>query len=454
MTSASTNQPSKGWSGAIRQRDFSLIIDWFWRYFTWVGVAGILAASLGYGPTHDSGFQVVTFLRMLGTLTLFAAAATTCGWMLGLLFGIPRSLSRSNSQGGNGTQENRDIGSGVTTKANTNLEDVSDWLTKTIVGVGLTGLVAMPGKLWHYAGQLSLVTTGNLNDARLLFLSLFLFCTTGGFWIGYVGTRTILTKLFEWIDRSMIDEKVNQVLESDILSMLKGIGDGAGLGAVTDADRTLLQISLERIASPKELAAWGIAHARNGDLETAVTALKQALRSEPGTESYTVALAAVYSALGRHDEAARLSNTLGEQGPGRLLALQSALYEAKPSGFEKAIRIGEDLARKKEVVEPRHRSMFNVWMACAYGQQYAYLTQQVDDTPRTWAIMEPLGQGNQAVTDARTKALEYVKAALESDSGSLRPLLRSLWLPGNDTVDDDLAGFAKDDPDMVNYLGS
>jgi hypothetical protein len=95
----------------------------------------------------------------------------------------------------------------LTSRANTNLEDISDWLTKTFVGVGLTQLFAVPHYLWQVAGQFNSHGFGWENHGQLLALALLLYFGPGGFWLGYVGTRTILTALLDEFARS--NERAN-----------------------------------------------------------------------------------------------------------------------------------------------------------------------------------------------------------------------------------------------------
>jgi hypothetical protein len=80
---------------------------------------------------------------------------------------------------------------------NTNLEDISDWLTKTIIGVGLTQLYSIPHAAWAYATKLGQATMPGQDGGAVLILSLAAAAAAGAFWVGYVTTRTILTKLFD-----------------------------------------------------------------------------------------------------------------------------------------------------------------------------------------------------------------------------------------------------------------
>jgi len=63
--------------------------------------------------------------RYCGTMTGFGAATASLGGFFGFLFGVPRRTG-SHSPGG-----------AVSYSGNTNLESISDWLTKVIVGVSL-----------------------------------------------------------------------------------------------------------------------------------------------------------------------------------------------------------------------------------------------------------------------------------------------------------------------------
>jgi len=57
-----------------------------------------------------------------------AGASTVAGSLVGFLFGVPQYRRPDHSSTRNANS---------TTTPNTNLEQISDWLTKIIVGVGL-----------------------------------------------------------------------------------------------------------------------------------------------------------------------------------------------------------------------------------------------------------------------------------------------------------------------------
>jgi len=74
---------------------------------------------------------------------MIAVAATASGGAIGFLFALPRSVTISVPMGA--AKPSR----GLTVRPNTNLEEVSDWLTKIIVGLTLTQLGRIPSAAAH-----------------------------------------------------------------------------------------------------------------------------------------------------------------------------------------------------------------------------------------------------------------------------------------------------------------
>ena len=128
----------------MSDRMLTPVSEWFIPYVAWAGVAGIIAILIAAAIGSD----FTTAFRIFGLSVIFATACAVSGWLLGLLFGIPRGARASGvSAAPEPTPESRPV--------NTNLVDISDWLTKTIVGVGLTQLFNVPHYLWYAAGQLN-----------------------------------------------------------------------------------------------------------------------------------------------------------------------------------------------------------------------------------------------------------------------------------------------------------
>ncbi len=96
--------------------------------------------------------------RLLGSLALFGLAAFLAGALLGFLFGVPRYKPDPTAP---------PAASGVTPALrflpNTNLEQISDWLTKIIVGASLVQI----GPLVEGFGRLCVAMAASVGAPRL-----------------------------------------------------------------------------------------------------------------------------------------------------------------------------------------------------------------------------------------------------------------------------------------------
>jgi hypothetical protein len=102
--------------------------DWSDGDLSVVVVFALLA--LGLAATAVFSSQQVGAWSVLASSVLFAGASLLAGGAFGFLFGIPRALA--------GNAQPSSTARGYA--GNTNLEQISDWLTKIIVGVTLTQL--------------------------------------------------------------------------------------------------------------------------------------------------------------------------------------------------------------------------------------------------------------------------------------------------------------------------
>lgn len=99
-------------------------------------LAAAVAPTLGVGVIVMYAVAVGD-LTVLASALMVAGAATLSGGLLGFLFGVPRTApAEAGADDLLRTQRSR-------YRANTNLEQISDWLTKILVGVGLTQLSPM-----------------------------------------------------------------------------------------------------------------------------------------------------------------------------------------------------------------------------------------------------------------------------------------------------------------------
>ena len=181
--------------------------------FTIIEVLGGLCLAL-FAASSGNGMGVFATLAMIG------AAAYSIGMLTGFLFGIPRTVQempeerKEHAMPTGVDTRNYPITSKITrqkTLINTNLEQVSDWLTKIIVGVGLVEF----GKIKNFVAQLSTSLAGdmgNIQYARPFLTACILACLVFGFGAGYLLTRLWLSGAFAETSEDV--ETINKTIQN------------------------------------------------------------------------------------------------------------------------------------------------------------------------------------------------------------------------------------------------
>jgi hypothetical protein len=130
---------------------------------------------------------------VLGVAFVYSAAAMVVGALLGFLFGVPR-VAGGLPEDGKARSVSRYVYS-----ANTNLEQVSDWLTKILVGVGLTqigNISATAQRLFAAQGP----SLGGGSAGASFAGALDIYFLGLGFVIGWLLTRLYLSGAMRWAD--------------------------------------------------------------------------------------------------------------------------------------------------------------------------------------------------------------------------------------------------------------
>ncbi len=189
---------------------------WAWRLSWQLPLLFVAVVALwAYGATTTWSARWTA----LGSMLLVAAAAMAVGGLLGFLFGVPKVLSE-----GGGTDTAAEPGAppavqgtvtnavrgGVT--ANTNLEQISDWLTKILVGVGLVQLGRAPDAFGRLVGNLT-DAFGMPAGAHVIGSVLVAFAVVG-FLDAYLLTRLALTGAFDDVEsRARVQDDPQEVLD-------------------------------------------------------------------------------------------------------------------------------------------------------------------------------------------------------------------------------------------------
>jgi hypothetical protein len=132
------------------------------------------------------------FRSIVGAGFLIAGAFFVSGILIGFIFGIPRVMSQeqirseSSKVGGTSTKK-RALNSGIYGE-NSNLDQISDWLTKILVAIGLTQLTQIPDALGRYAERVG-PAFGGFQSSYMFSIAILIFFSLDGFLIGYLWTR-------------------------------------------------------------------------------------------------------------------------------------------------------------------------------------------------------------------------------------------------------------------------
>jgi hypothetical protein len=316
------------------------------------GILNLLLPFAGAG-----GFAIVAFsatrentLSTIGYSVAVSVGAAAVGALLGFVFGVPRGMRAQT------TDTSRRY------SGNSNLEDVSDWLAKLLIGAGLTQVGQLATGLYDFA---KLIAPEATPTATAYMLALIVAFTTFGFFFSYLFARRVLPAIFLRADDDGSDH-AKQTLDSAKLMLDAGVN--------INTVRQVLAEPLKEIASAQ------------GDTLSAddkvLVAKARALTGAPGGTKDLVDVA----------KAAPEDEQL------RDFAVLSALYDKEPDGYRKAIDLGEKVENKS----PR----LHMYLASAWGQKH--------------------GANDGGLEESKQKVLEHVRAALQGDpslKGTIVPML-------------------------------
>ncbi|MEG1050782.1 MAG: response regulator [Janthinobacterium sp.] len=205
---------------AVRKRD---ALPYILLFILLAGLLAVLAGAL-LPPYYHA---VPALLWSLG----FCVS----GMLLGFLFGIPRTLPSGTvnmappEDRGNGKSRATDdtsaapgnadtnaatssntlfLGTPTPMEINSNLVEVSDWLTKIIVGVGLIELKSLPGSARSMAAFIAPSLATDTPTAMAIVGGIMLFFSVHGFLIGYLLTRIYLSIMIQRADSLVKNDSV------------------------------------------------------------------------------------------------------------------------------------------------------------------------------------------------------------------------------------------------------
>ena len=146
-------------------------------------------------------------LMAFGASAMVSAASFLAGALLGFLFGIPRALTSDAGM------RSGELDSRLT--ANTNLEQVSDWLTKIIVGATLVQLGNLTRRFGELATSVSSIFGSPSEQNKIMAGAIILYAAAYGFFAAYVGARSIISFLFYLSPSDWLPERHHTQAEQD-----------------------------------------------------------------------------------------------------------------------------------------------------------------------------------------------------------------------------------------------
>jgi hypothetical protein len=157
------------------------------------GVGAVLLLGYGYSNKWPALMWVVMLLGLAGM---------SSGGVVGFLFGLPRSHARDNQE------KNASLAGDETRvryEPSTNLEQISDWLTKILIGVGLVQLQNVGGGLAAIGAMVAGTRTPPIEGAAVVSQIVLVVSVVVGFIAAFLWTRLYYGEIQTRVDQQILD---------------------------------------------------------------------------------------------------------------------------------------------------------------------------------------------------------------------------------------------------------
>jgi hypothetical protein len=146
---------------------------------TWIRASPLISAAAIVVYAAAGGFSGgATFWSVLAVGGITLAAAFIAGALAGFIFGLPRTLAQTDSK--------------ALLATNSNLDQISDWLTKILIGLGLVQLGAIADGVDGLAESIA-PGLGGGPGAKTFAAGLLIYSAADGFLVGYLWTRIVIS---------------------------------------------------------------------------------------------------------------------------------------------------------------------------------------------------------------------------------------------------------------------
>jgi tetratricopeptide (TPR) repeat protein len=167
-----------------------------------IGMIPGFIAVIGFALNLHKDCWKLLFLSMV-----LALASFICGFFLGFLFGIPKRSANNESD----------------YIISSNLGDISDWLTKIIIGLGLVEIRKIPEFLQSIGSYIQ-VETNSEKSVQIFTICILLYFSIFGLYFGYNYIRLFLSSIYkgadEGLNRKKLEEKAEILKRQDFLNKI------------------------------------------------------------------------------------------------------------------------------------------------------------------------------------------------------------------------------------------
>lgn len=179
-------------------------------------VALLVGSVVGWAIIGAFAVATKSSLTVFGVGSMVAACSILAGAFLGFIFGVPRTLEKTADEEARQTAVASSENKPLPYRPNTNLEQISDWLTKILVGAGLTQI----GSIRHWLNDVgtSLAPGFGSGENAPVFATVtvlaYLLC---GFLVGYLWTRLYLAGALQEADVETLAREISEIREQSDL---------------------------------------------------------------------------------------------------------------------------------------------------------------------------------------------------------------------------------------------
>ncbi|HEV7333159.1 MAG TPA: hypothetical protein VGN63_19140 [Flavisolibacter sp.] len=159
-----------------------------------------------------AAFSKLAFMQIASTALLLAGASCISGGFLGFLFGIPRTNQVEVEEVHVETADPGKQSVNRLYKPNTNLEQISDWLTKILVGVGLTQI----HEITQWFRRLLNFFTPFLGNNPAFVASIIIYFSVCGFILGFLWSRLYMAGAIMKAEADVLKEQIVKEVQNKV----------------------------------------------------------------------------------------------------------------------------------------------------------------------------------------------------------------------------------------------